>query len=340
MSNFEDESSGEEYSPGDNSKSRRSWPSKVLAFSSKSLGSENPFVNSPGKSKKSVGKRKSKKKATANGNQVNTGRWSQEEHELFLKAIELHGRDWKKVQEVVGTRTSTQARSHAQKVLPHPSEAEKTNPSFNSASTWLTKSSPESNKNVNSSKLVNQGMDENSSEFMVFKVEKVRKPIIGRDRVNSENNIFTAFRAQEGFSKEESLKEIFRKNSMNCELDDHQADLLMPPNEWIKERCDESDEEEAKEDFAQTLFEKKRTLEPEHRNFFEDNHEFHLLPPDQDLNLESSNQPDEFPMDIDDAIGPCNSLNIMQVDRHEDSDANMEDGSHLHFCMDVEVEQN
>ena len=35
-----------------------------------------------------------------------------------MKAIELFGKDWKKVQQYVGTRTSAQSRSHAQKVLP------------------------------------------------------------------------------------------------------------------------------------------------------------------------------------------------------------------------------
>jgi SHAQKYF class myb-like DNA-binding protein len=37
------------------------------------------------------------------------------EHQRFLEAIELFGRDWKKVQQHVGTRSSTQSRSHAQK---------------------------------------------------------------------------------------------------------------------------------------------------------------------------------------------------------------------------------
>lgn len=47
----------------------------------------------------------------------NNGRWSKEEHRLFMEGIELYGKDWKKVQLHVGTRTSAQSRSHAQKVL-------------------------------------------------------------------------------------------------------------------------------------------------------------------------------------------------------------------------------
>eukprot|EP00829_Urostomides_striatus_P008425 TRINITY_DN1926_c0_g1_i2.p3 TRINITY_DN1926_c0_g1~~TRINITY_DN1926_c0_g1_i2.p3 ORF type:complete len:113 (+),score=52.67 TRINITY_DN1926_c0_g1_i2:64-402(+) len=39
------------------------------------------------------------------------GRWSKEEHELFLEALQLFGKDWKKVQQHVGTRTTTQALS-------------------------------------------------------------------------------------------------------------------------------------------------------------------------------------------------------------------------------------
>lgn len=45
--------------------------------------------------------------------QFNTGRWSKEEHEKFMEGLQMYGKDWKKVQEYVGTRSSTQARSHA-----------------------------------------------------------------------------------------------------------------------------------------------------------------------------------------------------------------------------------
>ena len=56
-------------------------------------------------------------KSNGDEREFNTGRWTQTEHERFMVAIELYGKDWKKVQHYVGTRTSTQARSHAQKVL-------------------------------------------------------------------------------------------------------------------------------------------------------------------------------------------------------------------------------
>lgn len=43
------------------------------------------------------------------------GRWSLMEHVRFLEALKSFGKNWKKVEEYVATRTSTQARSHAQK---------------------------------------------------------------------------------------------------------------------------------------------------------------------------------------------------------------------------------
>lgn len=48
---------------------------------------------------------------------MNSGRWKQDEHHRFLEALRLYGREWKQVQLHVATRTSTQARSHAQKFL-------------------------------------------------------------------------------------------------------------------------------------------------------------------------------------------------------------------------------
>ena len=43
------------------------------------------------------------------------GRWHLSEHKKFLEAIIKYGNDWKEVEKYIGTRTSSQARSHAQK---------------------------------------------------------------------------------------------------------------------------------------------------------------------------------------------------------------------------------
>lgn len=45
----------------------------------------------------------------------NHGRWTAEEHQLFLEAINQFGREWDKVQAVVKSRSLAQVRSHAQK---------------------------------------------------------------------------------------------------------------------------------------------------------------------------------------------------------------------------------
>ncbi|DBA73653.1 TPA: hypothetical protein ACH3X2_009637 [Trebouxia sp. C0005] len=42
-------------------------------------------------------------------------RWSEEEHEKFLEAIDRFGRNWKDIVSFVGTRSVSQVRSHAQK---------------------------------------------------------------------------------------------------------------------------------------------------------------------------------------------------------------------------------
>jgi SHAQKYF class myb-like DNA-binding protein len=52
---------------------------------------------------------------TQSDNKYSTGRWSQEEHNKFIEAMFLYGNEWKRVQQHIKSRSSTQARSHAQK---------------------------------------------------------------------------------------------------------------------------------------------------------------------------------------------------------------------------------
>jgi SHAQKYF class myb-like DNA-binding protein len=48
---------------------------------------------------------------------INQGRWTREEHVIFIKACLKHGANWFKIKEEVTTRTCSQIRSHGQKYL-------------------------------------------------------------------------------------------------------------------------------------------------------------------------------------------------------------------------------
>lgn len=50
-----------------------------------------------------------------NNNNYFAGRWKSDEHQRFIDAIIKYGNNWRQVQKYVGTRSSTQTRSHAQK---------------------------------------------------------------------------------------------------------------------------------------------------------------------------------------------------------------------------------
>lgn len=45
------------------------------------------------------------------------GPWTHREHESFIKSYLLYGKDWKKIQYMIQTRTITQIRSHCHKCL-------------------------------------------------------------------------------------------------------------------------------------------------------------------------------------------------------------------------------
>jgi SHAQKYF class myb-like DNA-binding protein len=53
------------------------------------------------------------------------GRWTDEEQEQFLKALEQHGNDWKNMSSMIPTRTLMQIRTHAQKYFKKQAKVQK-----------------------------------------------------------------------------------------------------------------------------------------------------------------------------------------------------------------------
>ena len=71
---------------------------------------ESPFTNVLTTREVPVSYRK-----TISGEFVNGGHWTDDEQERFLEGLRLHGRGrWKRISEVVGTRTTVQVKTHAQ----------------------------------------------------------------------------------------------------------------------------------------------------------------------------------------------------------------------------------
>jgi SHAQKYF class myb-like DNA-binding protein len=71
-----------------------------------------------------------------------TGRWSPEEHLLFLRGIAQHGRHWEKVAKGVATRTTVQVRSHAQKYFKKLVKKERADDSTYTSTSRSGKTSP------------------------------------------------------------------------------------------------------------------------------------------------------------------------------------------------------
>lgn len=72
-------------------------------------------LTTPKEKKLKLKEKKISKMKRSNHESYITGRWNLDEHQRFVEAIIKFGNDWKQVQKYVKTRSSTQARSHAQK---------------------------------------------------------------------------------------------------------------------------------------------------------------------------------------------------------------------------------
>lgn len=83
---------------GANTTNNKSSPSQTTSSASTSVSKKGNAVTT----KKSV-------------NGENTGRWTKEEHATFIEGLNKHGKEWKKIANMIETRTVVQIRTHAQK---------------------------------------------------------------------------------------------------------------------------------------------------------------------------------------------------------------------------------
>ena len=65
--------------------------------------------------KNKIGNTSKENENSDSNNEYHSGRWTNEEHDKFIEGILKFGNEWKRVQSIIKTRSSTQARSHAQK---------------------------------------------------------------------------------------------------------------------------------------------------------------------------------------------------------------------------------
>ena len=135
------------------------------------------------------------------------GRWTYEEHIRFLKGCLLYGNNWKKVENYVKSRTSSQIRSHAQKFLIKLNKKYKVN-----------LNSPFSH----SQKYIKNAKHKLSNEAIEEMLENLSKPVVDMDSV--EKVILNIF-FMNGTDGTVEIKNKKDDDSMKGQLIDEISDL-------------------------------------------------------------------------------------------------------------------
>ena len=143
------------------------------------------------------------------------GRWTEEEHNKFLEALTKYGKKWKKIEEYVGTRSSTQARSHAQKYFGRMKEESQIN-----------------KKNIFEISVVNRKKNEETStqndSQNIFKITKEHLPGIKRNLVlMMKQRSYSEFLNHNIFKIIEPSSSNHRKNYNNVEEESKESNELM-----------------------------------------------------------------------------------------------------------------
>ena len=103
------------YQPPPPSLERKSSVSSVSTRASFSTSAMPPASPTPTQTEPPACAASSPKGSVVGKGKENTGRWQAEEHEIFLKGLNEHGKQWKKIAVMIKTRSVVQVRTHAQK---------------------------------------------------------------------------------------------------------------------------------------------------------------------------------------------------------------------------------
>ena len=162
---------------------------------------ENELIENSGENN-SIKENENLEKSENNTDKYQIGRWTKEEHEKFIEGILSYGNEWKKVQKIIKTRSSTQARSHAQKYFL------KLKKEINSD----VLSDPDKLLNYITNSISVDKLKYNNNKFTNDQKEKLMTVIRSNLKADDNNNISKS--GKEGFSGEKE-KEININISLN-----------------------------------------------------------------------------------------------------------------------------
>ena len=161
----------------------------------------------------------------------NTGRWTEEEHKKFVEGILKYGNEWKKVQNVIKTRSSTQARSHAQKFF---LRIKKDLNLYSQMNKNISLNSEQNNSDDNFSiKYFFEILNENDNNKINMKNNKLseqqKEKLLNfvskfsnnnSNKENDKNNIFlnNGDSIKKGFNKKKVLKQIIFDIKKDCSI--------------------------------------------------------------------------------------------------------------------------
>ena len=175
-----------------------------------------------------------KQKISNNKNsKYSSGRWNLEEHKKFLEAIIKYGNDWKEVQKYIGTRSSSQARSHAQKFFIKLKQAQ----SKSKISTMIDYS----NSSIKSFYDALHSLEPDKKQNIINELENVvfDKQISNkkrrRSKSNNNNNNYSETNTEIGFISQTEYYEDININNRKMSVDSLNEEKIMDKRKFINE---------------------------------------------------------------------------------------------------------